>query len=621
MSYHSKPSSVALASGIDNFINQLNRKKIQNNIYTFGSELDTNWSSGGKKFSQGSTNLGMVLDHIKSNKNKNSAGSVIITDGQANLGKELEIENFDFYKPIHIIGVGNTSPFVDVAIKSIDAPPVIIKGESAELIVSITYSGDPNKKLNITLYSQNKLMGSKVISSSGNNSVDKVRFMVKPDQTGKIEYRVQVNSIADEINIQNNKQVVSMHVLKNMYRIAIITGAPNFNTQILKKNIFNNSKIEFDHFIYRNNNYSIPIKKFWDTKYDLIIFDNHPIDENADEWSSYLRVFAKKILSQKTSLALIAGYDIQQNIFESYLKLMELNYKKSIIKLESEFPWEITENWERTFPFISSSFTNKYQNNFPPIYVGINIEPNNANVLANFSISEMKVPLLLLSEKGPLRFAVWTSPDLNQLRFKTHNKISNNFFGDFFNPIITWLMRTNNEKFFYFRSMKNSYQQGEQILVVGKPIIDSNHSTEGYIHVFSNDSLINTKQLFYDSNKKNYQGKFWASKAGKLDYKIEMFDEEKSRIVSEGEIHVQESQIELNKVFLNELPLKKLANQTNGTFNLWDSREELINNIEKKIEKTVGHTRLVLKEKIGIVIFLFMLVSIEWFLRRRLGLL
>ena len=100
-----------------------------------------------------------------------------------------------------------------------------------------------------------------------------------------------------------------------------------------------------------------------------------------------------------------------------------------------------------------------------------------------------------------------------------------------------------------------------------------------------------------------------------------MFDEEKSRIVSRGEIHVQESQIELNKVFLNELPLKKLANQTNGTFNLWDSREELINNIEKKIEKTVGNTRIVLKENITILISLFILVSIEWFLRRRLGLL
>ena len=155
-----------------------------------------------------------MLDHIKSNKNKNSAGSLIITDGQANIGKELNIVDFSHYNPIHIIGVGDTAPFLDVAIKSIDAPPVIIKGENAELIVSVTYSGEPNKKLSIMLYSQNKLMGSKVISSSGNNSIDKVRFMINPDQTGEMTYRVQVNAIADEINIQNNKQVVSIQVLK-----------------------------------------------------------------------------------------------------------------------------------------------------------------------------------------------------------------------------------------------------------------------------------------------------------------------------------------------------------------------------------------------------------------------
>ena len=43
--------------------------------------------------------------------------------------------------------MGSTSPSLDVAIKSIDAPPVIIKGENAELVVSITYNGNPNKKL------------------------------------------------------------------------------------------------------------------------------------------------------------------------------------------------------------------------------------------------------------------------------------------------------------------------------------------------------------------------------------------------------------------------------------------------------------------------------------------
>ena len=100
-----------------------------------------------------------------------------------------------------------------------------------------------------------------------------------------------------------------------------------------------------------------------------------------------------------------------------------------------------------------------------------------------------------------------------------------------------------------------------------------------------------------------------------------MFDEEKSKIVSEGEVHVQESQIELNKVFLNEIPLKKLANKTDGTFNYWDNREELVNILNKEIKKTVGNTRIVFKEKIGVAMFLIILVSIEWFIRRRLGLL
>ena len=134
----------------------------------------------------------------------------------------------------------------------------------------------------------------------------------------------------------------------------------------------------------------------------------------------------------------------------------------------------------------------------------------------------MRVPLLLISEKGPLRFAVWTSPDLNKLHLKSQNENYFNVIEDLFNPIVTWLMRTNNEKNIYFRSNKNSYQQGEQISISGKPIIDSNFGDEGLIHVYSNDSLINTKQLFYNSKTDTYEGQFWASKSGKLNYEIEI---------------------------------------------------------------------------------------------------
>ena len=43
-----------------------------------------------------------------------------------------------------------------------------------------------------------------------------------------MEYRVQVNAIADEINIQNNKQVVNIQVLKNIYQVAVNNWSSKF---------------------------------------------------------------------------------------------------------------------------------------------------------------------------------------------------------------------------------------------------------------------------------------------------------------------------------------------------------------------------------------------------------
>ena len=129
-----------------------------------------------------------------------------------------------------MIGVGSKNPLVDVAIHSIDAPPVIIKGENAEIQVKIISQGDVNQRLNVTLRSDKKLLGSKVMGLKGKGSLIKVKFMLRPEQTGEINYIVQVNALPDEVNIMNNKQVVPIQVLKDQYNIAMITGAPSFNT-------------------------------------------------------------------------------------------------------------------------------------------------------------------------------------------------------------------------------------------------------------------------------------------------------------------------------------------------------------------------------------------------------
>ena len=91
--------------------------------------------------------------------------------------------------------------------------------------------------------------------------------MLRPEQTEAITLS---KALPDEVNILNNKQVVPIQVPKDQYNIAMITGAPSFNTEVIKTIISDNKKYNIDHYYYRNNNYSNPLKiNFWDTKYDF----------------------------------------------------------------------------------------------------------------------------------------------------------------------------------------------------------------------------------------------------------------------------------------------------------------------------------------------------------------
>ena len=409
--------------------------------------------------------------------------------------------------------------------------------------------------------------------------------------------------------------------MKDEYKIAIITGAPNFNTRIIKNLLTENQKFSIDHYYYRNNSYSKSLKTFWDTKYDLVLFDNHPIVQNASEWKSYLRIFAKKLLSQKTSFGIFVGNDIEEDTFESYLNLMDLILKKSLIDLESSYNWRFTKNWNSIFPMENIKFIDLEEDSHPPLYINMEIDSINENtiVLADFSISEVSIPLAIISEKSPLRYMIWASPELYKLYYKTQDGESHDITKAIFKPILSWLIRTGDGNEFYFRSGKNSYQQGEQVRITGKPIYEKEIADEGYIHIYNKGEKINTKPLYFDKDKGLYTGKFWASKAGKLNYVIELIYGSNALIVKEGSIQVQESQIELNNVYLRKEPLIRLSEITGGSFHYWENRLSVISKIKKSTTKEVTQSRMILYNSQWIFFIIILILTLEWILRRKMG--
>ena len=121
-------------------------------------------------------------------------------------------------------------------------------------------------------------------------------------------------------------------------------------------------------------------------------------------------------------------------------------------------------------PFNSKNLISTSEKNYPPLFVDLQIDSSSkGQVLAEFSVSGVNIPLITTAEKSPLRYMVWSSPDLNKLYYNNQNNKNKSLTNQVLGVLFSWLMRTGNGKDFYFRPSKTSYQQGEQVIVSGKP--------------------------------------------------------------------------------------------------------------------------------------------------------
>ena len=171
--YHKQPSALAYKKGIQNFFEKIKEKNIDFKVFSFGSDIDSITDIFDISLDGNSTNLGLIFDKVKSDYQQSLGGLIIFTDGQINQGPPMQ----EFYDgrgkvPVYTIGVGDTTPMLDVFIRSIDSPPLSVKGQNVNIDVIISSTGNINERVNVNLFDgKNKLIGSKLISISKSSSI------------------------------------------------------------------------------------------------------------------------------------------------------------------------------------------------------------------------------------------------------------------------------------------------------------------------------------------------------------------------------------------------------------------------------------------------------------------
>jgi len=617
--YHPALSLQTIKSELSQLIFNLNKQDIAPYLFSFSESVSAlenvqSWDGKGS-----STNLGSVISHIVSNQEK-LAGATIITDGQINQGLDPTQLIQKVEVPVYTLGIGEFTPLVDLSIQSIDAPTVAIKGEDVTINVTINSTGDTHERVNVILYQGEKMLGSKYLQTEGFGSRTQARFMFAPSNLGENEYRVKVSTVSQEINIENNQQKFFITILKDRYMVALITGSPSFNTSVIKRYIRKYPRVELDHFVRRKNGYLPAMKSFWSKPYQLIIFDNYPVKELS---SKTQRIFSKKIGAEKSSLLWLLGGNVTEKSANSITPFFHLRLKDQIQTSEKTLWYITTEALSRSiFQGLDVNDDLNFWKNFPPILVSYNFESTNDDIepIAYNQGSDM-VPLMFLGEKQGIRSAVWTSPDFATIHHRLYGTDYSKIFPELWTRLFSWLLKTGGEKKLYFRLNKESYQQGEEIFITGTSISNKRRSKDQAFIITKNDSLeINSAELRYNPESRRWEGNIWAPKPGKYTYEISMQDGSTLPVKQNGRFIVEESQIELNEVALNSPLLENLSKKTNGAYYPWASRAELFNKVlpRERQEKIKRSTRF--NEETWVLIILIGLLTIEWIIRKRIGL-
>jgi len=616
--YHPALSLQTIKSELSQLVFNLNKQDVSPYLYSFSESVSAlenvqSWDGKGS-----STNLGSVISHIISDQEK-LAGATIITDGQFNQGLDPSQLIQKVEVPVYTLGIGHSTPLVDLSIQSIDAPTVAIKGEDLRINVIINSTGDMQERVNVILYEGKKMLGSRYLQTKGFGSRAQARFMFTPSNLGENEYRVKVSTVSKEINIENNQQKFFITILKDRYKVALITGSPSFNTSVIKSYIRKYPRVELDHFVRRKNGYLTALKTFWSRPYQLIIFDNYPLKELS---SKTQRIYSKKIGAEKSSLLWLLGGNVTEKSASSIIPFFHLRIKDQIQTGEKTLWYMTTEALSQSiFQGLELNDGLDFWQNFPPIQASYNFESTNDEIEAIAYNQGPDVPLMFLGEKQGIRSAVWASPEFATIHHRLSGTNYSKMFPELWTRIFSWLLKTSGDKNLYFRLNKESYQQGEEILINGTSIGNKNGSKNQAFITTQIDSLeINSAELRFNPESRRWEGNIWAPKPGKYSYEISIQDGSNPPVKQNGRFIVEESQIELNEVALNSPLLEDLSMKTNGAYYPWASRSELFNKVlpRERQEKINRSTKF--NEESWVLVILIVLLTIEWIIRKRIGL-
>lgn len=584
-------------------------------------------------YKKSGSDLAAALEQITEQyANQNLAAIVIASDGISTEGKNPVNITEQIKVPIFTALVGDTTRARDLIIESVLCNEISYLNTESPIQVNVRGQGITSENVSVTLAQRGKTIATQNVNLSPGNPTAKVNFNVKLDQVGIQQYEIHLNQIPNEISYQNNHQYIFIRVLETRLKVALFAGGPHPDVGALKKTLLKDNRYLLTPYLRKSES------EFYDnnpttadfSQTDIFIFQNFPTSVND-------RPILDKIYAEcdrrKVPIMHFVGSGLRMNIHPRQKDFMGITAERTSTTASDAFiNLQASYKNHSTYRFDDEVKFREWINSAPPLQRNDSewrAKPG-TEVFAKAKIKGIALdyPIFGLQESNGMKNMVWVGE--NFWRLRSHNYLTfENFdlFDEWTYNLIQWLTtKSDNRRFRVFPS-KNLYTGDERIIFKGQAFDDSYKPISG----------AEIKLQITDPQGKKFDYTLKEAQAGAYSLELSNFEEGAYSFTASGsksgqnlggdagQFSVGRSAIEFVNLRADATTMQQLALRTDGQFVF---AKDLLTLGDAIIRKPTVKPLVELKKSTQAMhrflfpmILALTLLSIEWVVRKRFGML
>ncbi|MFZ1976615.1 MAG: vWA domain-containing protein [Bacteroidota bacterium] len=592
-----------------------------------------NFNVDSLSFDGEATDISGALRFVKLHAAENNLQAVVLlTDGAATTGDSPLYDADELAVPIFAVGIGDTAEQKDLFIKNARTNEVVYTGTRVPVTVTVHASGFKNERAEILLKDETGKIIDRRMQSLGTGSQEySAPLSFVPEQEGMHKYSVEVPMLPGELTGQNNRFTFFVKALKSKLNIVLIAGSPSADAACVRRALEQDRTvsvaacIERPEGTYTEGEYSQAVL----AAADCIVLVGFPTSRTKTSTMQTLthvlcdlekplffidaRIMDYARLHAFDAVLPFSYSDIQPGEFQVFASVSDLQQNNVVMKLPSA---------ERMAPL---------WNALPPIYhpqVSFVPKPG-SDVLAAMRLASSAAngPLIVSQHRGGqkseavLGYGIWRWRLLAE-----QDEDAAGLFDQFIRNSIAWLTTHDDDRRVRVQPVKRLFTTHDDADFEAQVYDDAYRIVDdAMVSVTASNGTDRYECALAPSGSGLYHGTFGHVPAGDYRYTAAVSAQNGQLGTDSGVFTVGSVPEEFYETKMNRSLLQQIAFRTDGKYydaqNTASLAEDLRNLTSLKPHEQRKAVEFELRDSRPMLALLVLVFSLEWFLRKRYGML